>query len=88
MKIDKLIVSVDNSHYKDYWPLIAKVAKKVLKVTPILIKVDDEDSDFFFDGNGLVKSVKALRLLMVLKQEYKLYCIDYMQLNGFLKMFV
>jgi hypothetical protein len=28
MKIDKLIVSVDNSHYKDYWPLIAKVAKK------------------------------------------------------------
>ena len=60
MKIDKLIVSVDNSHYKDYWPLIAKVVKKVLKVTPILIKVDDEDSDFFFDGNGLVKSVKAL----------------------------
>jgi len=39
MKIDKLIVSVDNSHYKDYWPLIAKMAKKVLKVTPILIKV-------------------------------------------------
>ena len=31
MKIDKLIVSVDNSHYKDYWPLIAKVAKKILK---------------------------------------------------------
>ena len=60
MKIDKLIVSVDNSHYKDYWPLIAKVAKKVLKVTPILIKVGDEDSDFFFDGNGLVKNVKAI----------------------------
>jgi hypothetical protein len=60
MKIDKLIVSVDNSHYKDYWPLIAKVVKKVLKVTPILIKVGDEDSDFFFDGNGLVKNVKAI----------------------------
>ena len=85
MKIDKLIVSVDNSHYKDYWPLIAKVAKKILKVTPVLIKVDDEDSDFFFDGNGLVKSVKALDGV---ETEYKLYCIDYMPLNGSLKMFV
>ena len=41
MKIKKLIVSVDDSHYKDYWPICAKMAKKGLKVTPILIKIGD-----------------------------------------------
>ena len=60
MKLDKLIVSVDDSHYKEYWPLISKMAKKVLNVTPVLIKVGKEESDFFFDGYGLVKNVKAI----------------------------
>ena len=53
MKIDKVIVSCDNSHYQDYWPIIAKVCKKILKATPVLFKIDDEDSDFYFDGNEI-----------------------------------
>lgn len=60
MKLDKLIVSCDDSHYQYYWPVMAKVAKKVLRVTPVLIKISDHDSDFYFDGNGLVKNVKSL----------------------------
>lgn len=60
MKLQKLIVSVDDSHYKDYWPIMAKVTKKVLKVTPVLFKITNRETDFYFDGNGLVKEVKAL----------------------------
>lgn len=60
MKIDKLIVSCDDSHYQYYWPVMSKVAKKVLKVTPVLIKITDHDSDFYFDGYGLVKNVKSV----------------------------
>ena len=60
MKIDKVIVSCDNSHYQYYWPIIAKVCKKKIKATPVLFKISDEDSDFYFDGNGIVKNVKAL----------------------------
>lgn len=60
MKIDKVIVSCDNSHYQYYWPIIAKVCKKNIKATPVLFKIGEEESDFFFDGHGLVKNVKAL----------------------------
>ncbi len=60
MKIDKVIVSCDNSHYQYYWPIVAKVCKKIIKATPVLFLIDNEDSDFYFDGNGLVKKVKSL----------------------------
>ena len=60
MKIDKIIVSCDDSHYQYFWPVVAQVCKKVLNVTPVLFRVGDKDGEFFYDGNGLVKYVKKV----------------------------
>ncbi len=60
MKIDKVIVSCDDSHYQYFWPVVAQVCKKVLNITPVLFRVGDEDREFFHDGNGLVKYVKKI----------------------------
>jgi hypothetical protein len=60
MKIDKVIMSCDDSHYQYFWPVVAQVCKKVLGITPVLFRVGDEDGDFFYDGNGLVKYVKKI----------------------------
>lgn len=60
MKIDKVIMSCDDSHYQYFWPVVAQVCKKVLNVTPVLFRVGDRDSEFFHDGNGLVKYVKKI----------------------------
>jgi len=60
MKIEKVIVSCDDSHYQYFWPVIAQVCKKVLNITPVLFMVGNEDSDFFYDGNGLVKYIKKI----------------------------
>lgn len=60
MVIDKVIMSCDDSHYQYYWPVVAKVCKKIIKATPVLFKIGQEESDFYFDGNGIVKNVKAL----------------------------
>jgi len=53
MFLDKIILSCDDSHYKYYWPVVAKTCRKVLKSTPVLFKITDNDSDFYFDGNGI-----------------------------------
>lgn len=60
MKIDKIIMSCDDSHYQYFWPVVAQVCKKVLNITPVLFRVGEQDSDFFSDGNGLVKYVKNI----------------------------
>jgi len=60
MRIQKVIMSCDDSHYKYYWPIVSKVCKKQLRATPVLFKIGEVDTDFYFDGNGLVKEVKAL----------------------------
>ena len=60
MKIEKVIMSCDDSHYQYYWPVVAKTCKKTIKATPVLFKITDNDSDFYFDGNGIVKNVKAI----------------------------
>ena len=51
MKIDKVIVSCDNSHYQYYWPIIAKVCKKKIKEevgtgtvpTQVILKLEREN---------------------------------------------
>ena len=75
MKIEKLILSCDNSYYKDYWPVVAKVCKKQLGVTPVLFKIGNTETDFYFDGNGLVKQVKAIPNVQINIQSifYRLY---------------
>ncbi len=60
MKIDKVIVSVDDSHYQYFWPVVSEVCKKVLGVTPVLLRVGDEDSDFKSDEFGIIKYVKKI----------------------------
>ena len=60
MKIEKVIMSCDDSHYQYYWPVVAKTCRKIIKATPVLFKITDNDSDFYFDGNGIVKNVKAI----------------------------
>jgi hypothetical protein len=60
MKISKIIVSCDDSHYQYFWPVVAQVCKKVLNIIPVLFMVGEEDRDFFHDGNGLVKYVKKI----------------------------
>jgi hypothetical protein len=58
MKVTKAIFCVDDSFYKEYWPLQAKMCKKILNWDPILFYLCDEDSDFFQDSHGTVKKVK------------------------------
>lgn len=60
MVLDKILMSCDESHYQYYWPVVAKTCRKEIKATPVLFKITDNDSDFYFDGNGIVKNVRAL----------------------------
>lgn len=60
MKIEKIIVSCDDSHYQYFWPVVAQVCKKVLNITPVLFKLGNDETDFYSDGNGLVKCIKKV----------------------------
>jgi len=75
MKVEKVIMSCDDSHYQDYWPVVSKVCKKQLGATPVLFKIGEKETDFYFDGNGLVKEVKALPQIQTSVQSlfYRIY---------------
>ena len=60
MKLDKVLMSCDESHYQYFWPVVSKICKKILGVTPVLFKVGDYDSDFYPDCDGIVKVVKRV----------------------------
>lgn len=60
MKIDKVLMSCDDSHYQYFWPVVSTVCRKVLGITPVLIRIGDEDTDFYSDGYGLVKHIKKV----------------------------
>ena len=60
MKIDYVIVSSDKSWYLDFWPITSKLWKTLLNVTPILALIDEEESEIYEDGNGLVKKFKSV----------------------------
>jgi hypothetical protein len=81
MKIDKIIVSVDDSHYQYFWPAIATVCKKVLNITPVLFKLDEEESDFYNDSYGLVKKIKKVQKFQtsIQGQLLRLYGTKYFQ---------
>ena len=58
MKIDKVIFGVDdNPLYQGFWEIQAKICREILNITPVLFKITDEESDFYDDGNGLVKNI-------------------------------
>jgi hypothetical protein len=60
MKIDKAIFGVDNSYFLEFWPIQAKICKELLGIEPVLFFICDEESDFYYDGNGLVKKIKKV----------------------------
>ena len=45
----------------EFWPIQAKICKKLLGIEPVLFYICDEDSDFYHDGNGMVKKIKKVR---------------------------
>lgn len=61
MKIDKAIFGVDNSYFLEFWPIQSKLCKELLGVEPVLFFICDEESDFYYDGNGLVKKIKRVK---------------------------
>jgi hypothetical protein len=61
MKIDKVIFSSNDSEYLQFWPHVAEITYKKLGIMPVLFYITEEDSDFYFDGSGLVKKVKKLK---------------------------
>lgn len=60
MKINKIIFASDDSHFLEFWPIQAKLCKELFGWEPVLFKIDNEDSDFYYDGNGLVKKIKSV----------------------------
>jgi hypothetical protein len=60
MKIDKAIFGVDDSYFLEFWPLQSKICKEILGIEPVLFYICNEDSDFYNDGNGLVKKIKKV----------------------------
>lgn len=58
MKIDKVIFAVDdNPLYQGFWEIQSKICKELFGITPVLFKITDNESDFYDDGNGLVKNI-------------------------------
>lgn len=59
MKVTKAIFGADDSHYREFWPHQAELCKKILNIEPVLFWITNEDSDFYDDGFGIVKKIKA-----------------------------
>jgi len=58
MEIKKIIFASDDSYFLEFWPIQAKLCRELFGWEPVLFKISDEDSEFYDDGNGLVKNVK------------------------------
>lgn len=70
---DKIIFSSDDSQYLNFWKHNSEICSKILNITPVLLHVTDEDSDFFWDEFGLVKKIKKNDNLQNLSQIIRLY---------------
>ena len=60
MKIDKIIFASDDSYFLEFWPIQAKLCRELFGWDPVLFKINNEESDFYHDGNGLVKNIKSV----------------------------
>jgi hypothetical protein len=61
MKIDKIIFAADDSYFLDFWPIQSKICKEILNIEPVLFRITEDDSEFYDDGNGLVKHIKKIK---------------------------
>lgn len=59
MKIKYILNSVDDSDYLKIWPYTAKFTKKI-DFIPVLFHITNNDTEFYFDNNGLIKKIKAV----------------------------
>jgi hypothetical protein len=76
MRVDKVIMSCDdNGTYLKLWSYVARICREILKVTPVLFHITNESSDFFDDGNGIVKKIKKLSHVKtsIQAQFYRIY---------------
>jgi hypothetical protein len=55
---NKIIFASNDSRYLKYWGDNSKLCSELLKITPVLLHISNEDSDFFWDDFGLVKKIK------------------------------
>ena len=62
MRIDYVIHGVnDNPLYADFWPIVSEIWSHKFRVTPILFKLSDKETDFFSDPyGGLIKEIKQV----------------------------
>lgn len=70
---DKIIFSSDDSQYLNFWKHNSEICSKILNITPVLLHITDEDSEFFWDEFGLVKKIKKDENLKNLSQVIRLY---------------
>jgi len=61
MNIDYVIIGSDeNPLYLDFWPLVSKIWKTKIGITPVLGLITDEDSDLMETEYGLIKKFKKI----------------------------
>lgn len=61
MNIDYVIVGCDeNPLYLDFWPLVSKIWKTKIGITPVLGLITNEDSDLIETEYGLIKKFKQI----------------------------
>ena len=61
MEIKKIIFASDDSYFLEFWPIQAKLCRELFGWEPVLFKISNEESDFYNDGNGLVKKIKSVQ---------------------------
>lgn len=70
---NKIIFSSNDSRYLKYWKDNSKLCSELLRITPVLLHMTNEDSDFFWDEFGLVKKIKCAGNTSLLSQVVRLY---------------
>lgn len=69
----KIIFSSNDSRYLKYWSDNSKMCSEILQITPILIHITNEDSDFMWDEFGLIKKIKCDNNTSLAAQVSRLY---------------
>lgn len=70
---DKIIFSSNDSQYLNFWKHNSEICSKILNITPVLLHITEEESDFFWDEFGLIKKIKKNEDLQNLSQVVRLY---------------
>ena len=53
----KIIFASNDSRYLKYWSDNSKLCSEILKITPVLLHITNEDSDFTWDEYGVIKKI-------------------------------